>query len=190
MPWSLLARCWAPSSIICPPSSSCSFCPPLWPSFGARGSRRHAEPPIIPPSNPPQGTDKERLEPRTGSSASDKNRPAGRLSLADLLKAEASGDRTKQGADLTPKIRPVFLSESQRSMIWRNVGGQNARRGFNNTLIFSLGSTLPRYINLFDFSSEVLKFAPQCRDKKYAIVGDELLIADADTRQVVAIVPA
>ena len=115
-------------------------------------------------------------------------RPAGRLSLTDLLKAEAS--RTMQKDDLASKIKMLSVSESERSRIWKHVGRPDIRRQLRNTMTFSIGAKLPVYIDLFDFSSEVLEVVPQCRDKKYTIVGDELLIADAATRQVVAIVPA
>ena len=56
------------------------------------------------------------------------------------------------------------------------------------SLFFTIGSKVPMYIDVFEFSSQAVAIAGQLRDCKFAIVGDELLVVEPNSRKVVAII--
>ena len=64
-------------------------------------------------------------------------------------------------------------------------------RGSNSaTFSVSVGAKVPRDVHVAVLPPEVVTIVPEYRGFEYVMVGDQLLIIDPDTLEIVAILPA
>ena len=92
--------------------------------------------------------------------------------------------RTSGGAN-------VQLSQDQRTKI-KNVvvGGGNVARADNVDFNIRVGVAVPRTVHIAVLPAEVVTIVPEYRGFEYVVVGDQLLIIDPNTLEIVAILPA
>jgi Protein of unknown function (DUF1236) len=87
--------------------------------------------------------------------------------------------------------KSVQLSDTQRtqikSIIVRN---HNVARVNNVNFDISVGTAVPRSIHFVVLPAEIVTIVPEYRGFDYIVVGDQLLIIDPNTLQIVAILPA
>jgi hypothetical protein len=85
----------------------------------------------------------------------------------------------------------VQLSEDQRSKIQTVIGQQHPTRvGSNIRFDISVGAAVPRSAHVEVLPDEVVDIVPEYKGFDYVMVGDELLIVDPRTLEIVAIIPA
>jgi hypothetical protein len=85
----------------------------------------------------------------------------------------------------------VQISQAQRTHIrdaFRQHPG-NFRRVANVGFPFFVGASVPNDYRYYDVSSDFAEYAPEYEGYKYIVVGDELLIIDPRTWEIVADIP-
>jgi len=85
----------------------------------------------------------------------------------------------------------VQLTQDQRGKIKDVVvGGRNVARADNVNFNIRVGVAVPRTIHVAVLPAEVVTIVPEYRGFEYVVVGDQLLIIDPNTLEIVAILPA
>jgi Protein of unknown function (DUF1236) len=85
----------------------------------------------------------------------------------------------------------VQLSQDQRTKIKDIVvRDHNVARVNNADFNVSVGVTVPRTVHVAVLPAEVVTIVPEYRGFDYVVVGDQLLIIDPNTMEIVAILPA
>jgi Protein of unknown function (DUF1236) len=87
--------------------------------------------------------------------------------------------------------KAVQLSEQQRTQIKGAVGrSHDVARANSVNFNISLGTAVPRSVHFAVLPVEIATIVPEYRGFDYIIVGDQLLIIDPQTLEIVAILPA
>jgi hypothetical protein len=85
----------------------------------------------------------------------------------------------------------VQLSEDQRSQIKTIIGRERGPRlGSNVNFNVSVGTRVPRNVHVVVLPEEIVRIIPEYRGYDYFLVGDEIVIVDPRTLEIVAIIPA
>lgn len=84
----------------------------------------------------------------------------------------------------------VQLSQTQRSKIETIVGKNSAARVSHVNFHVSVGVKIPRDVHVAVLPTEVVEVVPEFRGYDYIIVGDNILIIDPDTLEIVDIIAA
>jgi hypothetical protein len=85
----------------------------------------------------------------------------------------------------------VQLSEDQRSQIKTIIGRERGPRlGSNANFSVSVGTRVPRSVHVAVLPGDIVRIVPEYRGYDYFLVGDEIVIVDPRTLEIVAIIPA
>jgi hypothetical protein len=102
--------------------------------------------------------------------------------------------QAQQGGGVTtgrPGRASVQLSEDQRVKIKDViVRDRNVARINSASFSVSVGARVPRDVHVTVLPPEVVRIVPEYRGYEYVLIGDQLLIIDPDTMEIVAILPA
>jgi hypothetical protein len=81
------------------------------------------------------------------------------------------------------------LTSEQRTRIHQTIVRQgNAPRVSNVNFSVSVGTTVPRSVRLVSVPSTIVEIYPAWRGYEYFMVGDQVVIVDPDTMQIVAVI--
>jgi hypothetical protein len=85
----------------------------------------------------------------------------------------------------------VKLSDNQRGKIQATLGkNASARVGSDVNFDVTVGAEVPRSVHIAVLPEEVIEIVPQYEGYDYIIVGDNILIVDPATMEIVAVLPA
>src|SRR5262249_62038044 len=98
---------------------------------------------------------------------------------------ERTGESSTRGRD----AKSVTLSSEQKTRIHEIVGKHREARADRVDFDVRVGVRVPHTVRVFPIPEEVIVIVPQYRGFKYIIVGDEMVILDPDTLEIVAVVP-
>ena len=85
----------------------------------------------------------------------------------------------------------VQLSEDQRSQMKTIIGRKHGPRlGSNVNFDVTVGTRIPRNVHVVVLPEEIVRIVPEYRGYEYFLVGDEIVIVDPRTLEIVAIIPA
>jgi len=97
----------------------------------------------------------------------------------------------QNGTSGRPGGASVQLSQDQRTKIKDIVvRDRNVARVNNADFNVSVGVTVPRTVHVAVLPPEVVTIVPEYRGFDYVVVGDQLLIIDPNTMEIIAILPA
>ncbi len=114
----------------------------------------------------------------------------------DNDRAGANGNQDRIGQQNGPAGRAsgganVQLSQDQRTKIRGVVvGDRNVARVDHVDFSIRVGVAVPRTVHVAVLPAEVVTIVPEYRGFEYVVVGDQLLIIDPNTLEIVAILPA
>jgi Protein of unknown function (DUF1236) len=114
----------------------------------------------------------------------------------DNDRAGANGNRDRMGQQNGAAGRAsgganVQLTQDQRTRIKDVVvGGRNVARADSVNFNIRVGVAVPRTVHVAVLPAEVVTIVPEYRGFEYVVVGDQLLIIDPNTLEIVAILPA
>jgi hypothetical protein len=95
------------------------------------------------------------------------------------------------GAPKASGGKSVQLSDNQRTQIKTViVKDRNVARVNNVNFNITVGTAVPREVHIAVLPAEVVTIVPEYAGYEYIIVGDQLLIIDPNTLEIVAILPA
>jgi hypothetical protein len=85
----------------------------------------------------------------------------------------------------------VQLSEDQRSRFKTIIGKERGPRlGGNVNFDVTVGTRIPRNVHVVVLPEEIVRIVPEYRGYEYFLVGDEIVVVDPSTLEIVAIIPA
>jgi len=106
---------------------------------------------------------------------------------------QRSGGQNPQNAAESKRSagKSVQLSEQQRTQIKGIIGrSHDVARADNVNFHVSVGAAVPRSVHIAVLPPEIVTIVPEYRGFDYIIVGEQLLIIDPQTLEIVAILPA
>jgi TolA-binding protein len=139
-----------------------------------------------------KGRDQERMgDERSGQTGERNNaeQRGGQNGTAEKSNENGAGERAAQtnrsgGAS-------VKLSEDQRTKIQHViVGNKGVARVDHPNFSVTVGVAIPRSVHVVVLPEEIVQIVPEYRGYDYVLVGDQILIIEPDTLQIVAIIPA
>jgi hypothetical protein len=109
-----------------------------------------------------------------------------------------TAETTKSGVNTSTSVEnrgargtSVQLSADQRSQIKTIIGRERGPRlGSNANFSVSVGTRVPRSVHVVVLPEEIVRIVPEYRGYNYFLVGDEIVIVDPRTLEIVAIIPA
>jgi hypothetical protein len=121
---------------------------------------------------------------------------------ADVKASESKSDATTPTAAQAPAQQnqttgkaaaphaAANLSAEQRTKIGVAVKQQNVPRATNVNFSISIGARVPRTLHLYALPASVVEFYPAWRGYEFVLVGNEILVIDPRTLQIVAVLEA
>jgi hypothetical protein len=106
---------------------------------------------------------------------------------------EQQGTQQKQntaGQGSQGSAKSVQLSSEQRTKIHVTLANQRAERITNANFTIRVGARLPRTVRFYPLPVEIVEIVPEYQGYDYVLVGDEILIIDPETLEIVAVFPA
>ena len=82
------------------------------------------------------------------------------------------------------------MSQTQRTKIQAVIGHSSAARVTNVNFNVEVGVAIPRTVHVEVLPQDIVEIVPQFEGFDYIIVGDNILIIDPDTLEIVDIIPA
>ena len=86
--------------------------------------------------------------------------------------------------------KTVQLSTEQRGKIRTTIVDQKVERVTNVNFSISVGERIPRTVHYYPLPASVFVIVPEYEGYDYILVGDEILIIDPRTLEIVAVLPA
>lgn len=102
-------------------------------------------------------------------------------------KAEAAPASTTGSA---PAGGSATLSTEQRSTIRAGITQQHAQPATNINFSISIGTPVPRNVHFYRVPNELVIIYPHWRGYDYFLVGDQIVVVDPRTHQIVAVIEA
>ena len=130
--------------------------------------------------------------PAAKNEASDKADVKASDSKSDA-KPSAAQVPTQQNQQTTGKAAPdaaAKLSPEQRTKISAAVKQQNVPRATNVNFSIAIGTHVPRSLRLYALPASVVEFYPAWRGYEFILVGNEILVIDPRTLEIMAILEA
>jgi Protein of unknown function (DUF1236) len=128
---------------------------------------------------------KNEATPQRGAQEEDKTQQRGAQTESDKAGTNATASHAssdKAGAN-------VKLSQDQRSKISAVIGrGGGARVSSNVNFNISVGTRVPRVVHVEVLPEDIVSIVPEYRGFDYIVVGDQILIIDPDSLEIVTII--
>ena len=87
--------------------------------------------------------------------------------------------------------KSVQLSSEQRTKIHASLANNGrAERITNANFTIRVGARVPRTVRFYPLPVEIVEIVPEYQGYEYVLVGDEILIIDPETLEIVAVLPA
>jgi hypothetical protein len=107
----------------------------------------------------------------------------------------AAATRTEQGSRQPAEgdaggRREVQVSEQQRTQIHERAGHLRAQRLNRADFSLDVGAAVPRSVRIYTLPPEIVEIVPEYRGYDYVMVGDEIVIIDPESLEIVAVIPA
>ena len=102
-----------------------------------------------------------------------------------------SSTSSSSSSTSSTKQSSASLTSEQRTRIHETIVRQsNAPRVSNVNFSISVGTTVPRSVRLASVPAAIIEIQPAWRGYEYFVVGDQVVIVDPDTMQIVAVIAA
>jgi hypothetical protein len=107
--------------------------------------------------------------------------------VQDQGQMEQKARTTQQGQG---PAKSVQLSSEQREKIHAILSDHKAERIAHVDFTVNVGARVPRTVRLYPLPIDIVEITPEYRGYDYVLVGDEILIIDPNTLEIVAVLPA
>jgi len=125
-----------------------------------------------------------------GSKAVTSQGAAAKTSQKEDTQLPNKGVAPNDAAQGTSKSASAPLSSEQHVRIRNMLRGEKTERLASGGFAISIGEAIPRTVHLYRLPVQLVESFPEYRDYEYILVGDEILIVDPRTLQIVAVIPA
>ncbi len=103
---------------------------------------------------------------------------------------QASGQKNQTTSQSAAPRATANLSVEQRTNIRAAIKQQNVPRATNVNFSILIGTHVPRTLHFYPLPTRVVEFYPVWRGYEYILVGDEILVIDPRTLEIVAVLQA
>ncbi len=95
------------------------------------------------------------------------------------------------GTSRDSRATSVRLSQEQRTRIGEIIGKGHGRRvSTNEHFSVSVGAKVPRSVHIEVLPEDIVRIVPEYEGFDYVLLGDQILIIDPDSLEIVAVIPA
>jgi hypothetical protein len=122
---------------------------------------------------------------KTGDVKSSDTKPSDSKAATET-KTDAKTVTTGQGA----AAGSAKLSTEQRTTVRAAIQKQNARPLSNVNFSVSIGTRVPRNVHFYRMPRQLVEFYPSWRGYDYFLVGDQIVVVNPRTHQIVAVLDA
>ena len=98
--------------------------------------------------------------------------------------------RTPTAATSDRRSPSASLTTEQRTRVRADISRGNARAVTNVNFSITVGTRIPQSVRLYAFSPVMVEYMPEYRGFMYFLVGDEIIVVDSRTHEIVAVYPA
>jgi hypothetical protein len=145
-------------------------------------------------TTPQRGAQEEKPATQEQRGAQEEKKPAGteeqRGAQEENSKSGAKANEQNASKANGSRGAAVQLSQTQRTKIQAVIGHSSAARVTNVKFNVEVGVAIPRTIHVEVVPEDIVEIVPQFEGFDYIIVGDNILIIDPDTLEIVDIIPA
>jgi hypothetical protein len=142
--------------------------------------------------------DKDKADPKAGSSAQREKGGDAKPSTAQGQSPKASDKSSEKSGDAKPSTSgqgaagaPANLSTEQRTTIRTVIKKQNVQPVTNVNFTISVGSKVPRTgVRFYPVFNELVQIYPSWRGYQYILVGDQIVVVNPRTHEIVAVLDA
>jgi hypothetical protein len=137
--------------------------------------------------NGPRGGDREKM----GQQGQGQIQGQGQMEQKE--RTTQQGTQQKQntaGQGSQGSAKSVQLSTQQRTRIQTTLKTQKVERVKNVDFDIRVGARMPRTVRFYPLPIEIVEIVPEYQGYDYVLVGDEILIIDPETLEIVAVLPA
>jgi hypothetical protein len=99
-------------------------------------------------------------------------------------------EQSRGGVTEQRSVSSPTLSPGQKTRLHEIIAGGNLQRVNHADFALSVGTRMPNTVTLYDVPATIVDILPQYSGFEYVVVGDELVIIDPETLEVVAVLPA
>jgi len=104
---------------------------------------------------------------------------------------EGAQKQNTAGQGSQGSAKSVQLSSEQRTKIHASLANNGrAERITNANFTIRVGARVPRTVRFYPLPVEIVDIVPEYQGYDYVLVGDEILIIDPETLEIVAVLPA
>jgi hypothetical protein len=139
------------------------------------------------------------VQPRNNQAQEQRQQP-GTSQTQDRAQPDRKGQQTQDRAnppskDATTGQGPAgrsgaSMTTEQRTKISTTIRQSKVRPVTNVNFNISVGTVVPRSVTLHPLPAAVIEVYPDWRPYRFVLVGDEILVIDPATHQIVAVLPA
>ncbi|MGN7124243.1 DUF1236 domain-containing protein, partial [Methylorubrum thiocyanatum] len=114
----------------------------------------------------------------------------GRGAAGERGSREGAGERGGRGAATEARGASRNLSSTQRTEFRQSITRSNVRAVSNVNFAVRVGTAIPRSVSLHPLPPAILTLVPAYRGLQFILVGDDIVIIDPDTYEIVDVIPA
>uniref|UniRef100_UPI002F35A7CA DUF1236 domain-containing protein n=1 Tax=Methylobacterium radiotolerans TaxID=31998 RepID=UPI002F35A7CA len=103
---------------------------------------------------------------------------------------DRAGDRGNRGSASEARGASKSLSTTQRTEFRQSITRTNIRPVTNVNFAVRVGTAIPRSVSLHPLPPAILSVVPAYRGLQFVLVGDDIVIIDPDTYEIVDVIPA
>ena len=133
------------------------------------------------PATPGQGT-----SPKSSDKAGDA-KPSAAGQGASPTSSEKAGDPKPSTSGQGAAGAPANLSTEQRTTIRTVIKQQNVQPATNVNFTISIGTRVPRTVHFYPVFGELVQIYPSWRGYDYFVVGDQIIVVNPRTLEIVAV---
>ena len=133
------------------------------------------------PATPSQGT-----SPKSSDKAGDA-KPSAAGQGASPTSSEKAGDPKPSTSGQGAAGAPANLSTEQRTTIRTVIKQQNVQPATNVNFTISIGTRVPRTVHFYPVFGELVQIYPSWRGYEYFLVGDQIIVVNPRTLEIVAV---
>jgi hypothetical protein len=114
----------------------------------------------------------------------------GQMDQKERTTQQGTQKQNTAGQGSQGSAKSVQLSSEQRTKIHVTLANQRAERITNANFTIRVGARVPRTVRFYPLPVEIVEIVPEYQGYDYVLVGDEILIIDRETLEIVAVMPA
>jgi Protein of unknown function (DUF1236) len=114
----------------------------------------------------------------------------GQMEQKERATQQGAQKQNTAGQGSQSSAKSVQLSSEQRTKIHATFAQGRPERITNANFTIRVGARVPRTVRFYPLPVEIVDIVPEYQGYDYVLVGDEILIIDPETLEIVAVLPA